>query len=80
MSRDLYADGYEVAEQLREAGLLEWSQRVASAIENGFTATEILMGLRWQLEQVLGSEVDLPSETAALARKTARAVGEVLGE
>ncbi len=78
MSRDLYNDGFELAEQLRSLTYIDWAERVEDAIESGSTATEILMALRWHAGEVLAALPDLPNLTRDLAASIVRGINEVL--
>jgi hypothetical protein len=78
MARDLYNDGFELAEQLRSRTYVDWAERVEDAIESGSTATEILMALRWHAGEVLAALPDLPEDTRALAAELVSRIGEVL--
>jgi len=78
MARDLYADGYELAERLQERGEREWSDRISNSIDDGFTATEILMALRFQITELLGSDVSLDEDTRALAGSLIADIGSAL--
>lgn len=77
MSRDFYADGHELAECLREAGLSGWADRIDSVIDDGFTSTEILMGLRWTSSKLLEEE-GLSTECSDLADSLIRGISNVL--
>lgn len=79
MARDYYAEAHEVAERLAESNQREWSDRIAQVIEEGFTATEILIGIRFQLGELLASDALLSEDTMVLADDLRRAVEEALG-
>lgn len=61
-SRDYYEEARLLASNLRKEGFEEWAERFEKTIEDGFTATEILMGLRWQARQLSGSVLQLGQE------------------
>jgi hypothetical protein len=61
-SLDYYLIARQIANDLSEAGYLDWSARIVDSIEAGSTATEILMAIQWQLNQLQDSEIPL-SET-----------------
>ena len=44
-------------ERLREAGFSGWADRIDSVIDEGYTATEILMGLRWSSSKLRGGGI-----------------------
>lgn len=66
MTRDFYADSYEVAERLAQANEMRWEHKITSAIEEGSTSTEILMALRFYLIELLKSPVILDTSTTTL--------------
>lgn len=66
MPRDYYNDAGEVAERLLEQGDSEWADRLISALEEGFTATEILMALRHHLSELLDRGPTLDDDTQDL--------------
>ena len=67
MPRDYYNDAEEVAERLREQGEALWGDKLTRAIEEGFTATEILMALRHELGELLERGPGLDGATQHLA-------------
>jgi hypothetical protein len=67
MPRAYYNDAKEVAERLRQQGDRAWADRLTSAIEEGFTATEILMALRHHLDDLLTDGPTLEEHTRNLA-------------
>jgi hypothetical protein len=79
MARDLYADAHTLAAALSDAGLASWADRIEDIISGGATATEILMGLRWTLGELLAQEEQLVAALRARAVALERDLGEVLG-
>ena len=79
MARDLYNDAFELAEQARDAGHPDWAGRLEDTIESGSTATEILMGLRWVVGEILSAITDLPPETRGLAEDLWVSIGNFAG-
>jgi hypothetical protein len=57
MSYDYYAEARSIAEALKQEGLSNWGSKILSAIDEGVTATEILMILRWNLENFISSQL-----------------------
>lgn len=55
-----YAEALCLARILQEEGLTVQAAALHSALEDSFTATEILMKLRWQLRKLRDGEVALP--------------------
>jgi hypothetical protein len=50
---DPYAHARRVATTLRVQNLQGWAQRIEDIIDGGSTSTEILMGLRWVMAEIL---------------------------
>jgi len=61
MARDHYAEARNLAAKLAERGYGSWSRRLTEVIAAGATGTEIVMGLRWTLAQLLETEAALPA-------------------
>ena len=51
MGCDYYAEAKQIASKLANEGLLAEAQALQDVIAAGATATEILMGVRWQLRE-----------------------------
>ena len=64
-SPDYYAEAQGIATMMFERGEFEWSARIENVILNGFTATEILMGLRFTFQELLQAGAASPEENAA---------------
>ena len=62
MARDYYAEARALAAKLTERGYGGWSEQLTGAIAAGATGTEIVMGLRWVLAQMLEKEDGLPAD------------------
>lgn len=63
MARDYYADARALAELLRGEGFDDWAVRLNAAITASFSATEILMALRWQAQQLGAAGLPLSGAT-----------------
>lgn len=61
-ARDYYAEARELAGCLAADGFGDWATRFEEAITGGFTATEILMALDWQAQQLQAAGLDLSTE------------------
>jgi hypothetical protein len=48
---DYHSVAFEIAQNLRKQGQAEWAAKLEEAIQFGSTGTEILMALRWHLQQ-----------------------------
>lgn len=57
MSYDYYAEANRLAAMLSNECLNDWAKKISSPMEEGVTATEILMMLRWNLGNFLSAEV-----------------------
>jgi hypothetical protein len=55
MNDDYYAQARQLAEALQDEGLNKWAREILSSLEEGATATEILMSLRWKLSNFLSA-------------------------
>lgn len=66
---DIYADTRRFADNLTAAGVLAWPQRLRDAIAAGSTGTEIVMGIRWTLTQMLSAVPSLPVNLVEQARR-----------
>lgn len=60
MSFDYLSEGRSIAQELSSSGLTDWQKQIEEAIEFGSTGTEILMGVRWHLSQLLKSKDLVP--------------------
>ncbi len=81
MARDYYAEARELAAAVRTSAEVqaEHADRIEEAISSGFTATEILMGVRFRVRELLGDKrVSLPAGLAESAGELARAIDEAL--
>ncbi len=77
MARDYYAEARAICEELQAAGREDLAEDLREALESGSTATEILMGLRWNLEKALAEESDL-GETKEKMRLLKQGLDRVL--
>jgi hypothetical protein len=55
MAIDYYEEARQIITALKSEGLLAEADAVREVMEAGVTATEILMGVRWQLKQIDGA-------------------------
>lgn len=81
MARDYYAEARRLAAAVRDGAEVQadHANRIEEAISAGFTATEILMGVRFRVRELLGDQrVSLPAELAESAAELARAIDEAL--
>jgi hypothetical protein len=78
VARDYYAEATELAGRLWDEGNKEWADRLTEVIETGFTSSEILMGLRYQLGQLLSGGPSLPEGLRAQAKSLYEAIDSAL--
>lgn len=50
---DYYKEAKSISDALKIEGKKKWAKQIIDKIEAGSTATEILMGLRWVLQECL---------------------------
>lgn len=62
MSRDWIQEAKVVAAELKVFGLDEEPRRIIEAIEAGATGGEILMAIRWNLNEILKTNPDIQDE------------------
>lgn len=77
MVNDPYAEARDLADILRSQQRHEWSSKIDDIVAGGSTATEILLGLRWILRELLRDEA-LDVATAMQARELEQAVDALL--
>ncbi len=65
---DIYEEVRELILMLGSQGFLEWSEKLKESLEFGFTASEILMGLRFNLEKLINSK-DVDGEILKRSRQ-----------
>lgn len=61
-----------------DAGWPEWSRRIDESVASGATSSEILMGVRWTLGQMVAEEPEIPRELSRDAEKLAKRIGKAL--
>jgi hypothetical protein len=79
MAPDYYAEARDIARSLDQANLKNEAQCLRDAIDNGSTATEILMALRWQLKRVDQANLIISLEVRDRIRHLAAELASVLG-
>lgn len=52
-SFDYYQEAKEIAGLLKRNGERKWADKIIESIEAGATGTEILMGVRWNIQECL---------------------------
>jgi len=77
-ARDYYAEARELAGRLAAEGFADWATRFEEAITGGFTATEILMALRWQAQQLRDAELHLSADADSRLESLLDGLGETL--
>lgn len=72
---DYYAEARAIAVKLFERGEFDWSEKIEDAISGGSTATEILMRIRFCLQQLLASGTSNQDESQAAQELVAQLDG-----
>ncbi|HXB60947.1 MAG TPA: hypothetical protein VNU95_15345 [Candidatus Acidoferrales bacterium] len=62
------------AKQLEDVGLAAWALRLTDAISSGSTGGEILMAIRWNLQELLRAQ-SLPTGLVEQAEKFIQEIG-----
>lgn len=78
MPLDFYAETRALGNSLWDAGFASWAERLDSVMLGGATPTEILMGVRWTLGQLLDSAPVLPAALQQQVVALRRALDEAL--
>jgi hypothetical protein len=66
MVSDPYADATALAAMLKARHLPDWATKLEDVIAAGATSTEILMGIRWVLQELLAyTQLDATVQEAA---------------
>ena len=73
-----YADTQRIIEALASEGLLTEAQALTNVMGAGSTATEILMGIRWQLQQIEAANRTANTETKKRIRDLIMALSHEL--
>jgi len=77
-ARNHYAEARELASHLTAEGFGGWASRLEKAITGSFTATEILMALRWQAQQLQAAGLPLTAEADNRLKSLLVGLDEVL--
>ena len=82
MARDYYEEARSLANEIRvsAAALADWADKIEDVIANGYTASQILMGLRFQIQAMLADEqsIALSSPLSERAVELSNAIDEAL--
>ena len=73
-SYDYYGTAATVCELLRRNSHSDWAQRIEDIIAGGSTGTEILMGVRWQLQEYMREN---PGQSGELKAKICELLDEL---
>ena len=65
MPRDYYKEARDLGKTLKLEGCNDMEDRINFAIASGFSSTEILMKLRWELQNIDKSKFSISAETQA---------------
>jgi hypothetical protein len=74
VTRDYYCESRVLGADLWEAGYKEWADKLDAVIQSGSTSTEILMGIRYTLVQLVSSRPSLPHELSARVAELEREI------
>ena len=69
MAYDYYSVARELAAKLKEEGHPEWEEKIVRVIEEGFSSTEILMGLKFALSEKKLFKLRLSSDASKLHKE-----------
>jgi len=64
------------ADRLTASGLLDWGQKLRSAIDQASTGGELVMGVRWILQSLQRSGATLPDDVADLVLEIVKAIDD----
>ena len=78
MAHDYDADARALADELRRTGYPTWADQLTDVIVGGATGSEIMMRLRWTLDQLTASEPALPAALLRRARRLRDAMDRAL--
>ena len=78
-SRDLYGEARQLADAFVQRGEHVVAQRLIEAIESGSTSSEILFGLRWELDRLLDRGVGGDAHLFAWVSDLQAAIESTLG-
>ena len=79
MSYDHYEVAKKIIKELHEQGHVAWADRLTDVMESGSTATEIFMGLRWNLQKFEKESVPCKSTTKKLIKELHSRLDRALG-
>jgi hypothetical protein len=63
MAIDFYAEARRLITMIQREGMSDWAAKIQSAFDEGVTATEILMMLRWGIGEYLAAGVGTSNTT-----------------
>ncbi len=79
MARDYYAEAGSIVDDADALGIEGLGDPLRAVIAEGFSASEILMGIRWTLSEGLSALSKAP-ELRSRAQDLIRAISEALGD
>jgi hypothetical protein len=79
MTKDWVEESKTLAAELRIVGLQESEKEILEAIFSGSTGTEILMGVRWNLNKVLKEHPELSQGIQKRIREINQGITTALG-
>jgi hypothetical protein len=78
MAVDYYGEAQQIVSALKSEGLCSEAEAVRAVLEAGSTATEILMGVRWHLQQILRANQTTDLTTKLRIRRLVEELDKVL--
>jgi len=78
MISNYYDEAREIARLLEVGGRTKLGHAIVEVIEAGFTATEILTGISWNLRKIMESDPGLPDDLARRMNALAAAIDGAL--
>ena len=61
--RDYYSEARQIASNMREDGYTDWADRIERSIAAGATSTEILMAIRFDMIELLASDIAMRDQS-----------------
>lgn len=78
MNTDWIEESKNLAANIKAEGFPEESQKIIEAIISGSTGSEILMGLKWNLKEILQTTKNIKPERKAKIKEIIRGIKAIL--
>lgn len=66
---DVIAATRDCAAYLHKLGLADWSSKLLNALDSASTGGELVMAVRWHLQQLESLDKELPDDVLQLSRR-----------